>query len=158
MLDLAIIIVNFNTCDYLRNCLTSIYDSRGDFSFEVCVVDNASSDGSADMVRAAFPQARLIESPVNGGFSYANNLGLSAYGFGALTERAQNDTDSSSPGESSGTPGYALLLNPDTLLPPEGLAITRMQVWPDPSWCSKMGVWTWPAGAASRRPRWPCTG
>lgn len=123
MLDLAIIIVNFNTCDYLRNCLTSIYDSRGGFSFDVCVVDNASSDGSADMVRAEFPQARLIESPVNGGFSYANNLGLSAYGFGAITEQAQNDTDFSSPGESSGTPGYALLLNPDTLLPPEGLAM-----------------------------------
>jgi N-acetylglucosaminyl-diphospho-decaprenol L-rhamnosyltransferase len=129
MLDLAIIIVNFNTCDFLRNCLASIYDNRGGFSYEVCVVDNASSDGSADMARAEFPQARLIESPVNGGFSYANNLGLSAYGFGAITGRAQIDTASPEPGEASApgaspdTPGYALLLNPDTVLPPEGLAM-----------------------------------
>jgi N-acetylglucosaminyl-diphospho-decaprenol L-rhamnosyltransferase len=126
MLDLAIIIVNFNTRDYLHNCLTSIYDSRGDFSFEVCVVDNASSDGSADMVRAEFPQARLIESPVNGGFSHANNLGLGAYGFGVITEPAQDDTNSSSPsppGDSSRVPRYALLLNPDTVSPPEGLAM-----------------------------------
>lgn len=126
MLDLAIIIVNFNTRDYLRNCLTSIYDSRGDFTFEVCVVDNASSDNSVAMVRAEFPQARLIESPVNGGFSNANNLGLRAYGFGAMTEPAQNDTSSSfpsSPGNSSSTPRYVLLLNPDTVLPPEGLAM-----------------------------------
>jgi N-acetylglucosaminyl-diphospho-decaprenol L-rhamnosyltransferase len=126
MLDLAIIIVNFNTRDYLHNCLTAIYDSRGDFSFEVCVVDNASSDGSADMVRAEFPQARLIESPVNGGFSYANNLGLGAYGFGAITEPGQDDTNSSSSsrsGDSSRVPRYALLLNPDTVSPPEGLAM-----------------------------------
>jgi GT2 family glycosyltransferase len=126
MLDLAIIIVNFNTRDYLRNCLTSIYDSRGDFTFEVCVVDNASSDGSVDVVRDEFPQVRLIESPVNGGFSYANNLGLQACGFGATTEQAQNDTDSSRPsstGNSFSTPRYALLLNPDTVLSSEGLAM-----------------------------------
>jgi len=125
-LDLAIVIVNFNTCDYLRSCLTSIYDSRGDFSFEVCVVDNASVDGSLDMVRAEFPQARLIGSPVNGGFSYANNLGLRAYGFGPKSERPQNDANSSytaSSGNPSSTPRYALLLNPDTVLPPNGLAM-----------------------------------
>ena len=63
MLDLAIVIVNFNTRKFLRNCLTSIYNSRGDFTFEVCVVDNASSDGSADMVRADFPQVFRGSSP-----------------------------------------------------------------------------------------------
>ncbi len=128
MLDLAIIIVNFNTCDYLRNCLTSIYNSRGDFAFEVCVVDNASSDGSVDMVRGEFSQVRLIESPVNGGFSYANNLGLKAYGF--------CDTGSSHPSSKSSSPRaprYALLLNPDTVLPPEGLAMVLefMEEHPD---------------------------
>jgi GT2 family glycosyltransferase len=126
MLDLAIIIVNFNTRDYLRNCLASIYDSRGDFTFEVCAVDNASSDGSSDMVLAEFPQTRLIQSPVNGGFSYANNLGLNAYGFGLAAESeptAVNLSHRSSFGDSSDTPRYALLLNPDTALPPDGLAM-----------------------------------
>jgi N-acetylglucosaminyl-diphospho-decaprenol L-rhamnosyltransferase len=118
MLDLAIIIVNFNTRDYLRNCLTSIYNSRGDFAFEVCVVDNASSDGSVDMVRGEFSQVRLVESPVNGGFSYANNLGLKAYGF-CDTGSSHSSSTSSSPR----APRYALLLNPDTVLPPEGLAM-----------------------------------
>jgi len=119
MLDLAIIIVNFNTRDYLRNCLTSIYNSRGDFTFDICVVDNASSDGSVDMVRTEFSQVRLIESPVNGGFSYANNLGLKAYGFGD----SGSSRPSSTTGNSSSVPRYALLLNPDTVLPPEGLAM-----------------------------------
>ncbi len=121
MLDLAIIVVNFNTRDYLRNCLTSIYDSRGDFTFEVCVVDNASSDGSADVVRAEFPQARLIESPVNGGFAYANNLGLRAYGFGS-GGAADRSSHLPSSGDLPGPPRYALLLNPDTVLPPNALA------------------------------------
>jgi N-acetylglucosaminyl-diphospho-decaprenol L-rhamnosyltransferase len=126
MLDLAIIIVNFNTRDYLRNCLTSVYDSRGDFAFEVCVIDNASSDGSADMVRAEFPQTRLIESSVNGGFAYGNNLGLRAYGFGPTAGPAQTTEDSShllSPRDLPGTPRYALLLNPDTVLPADALAM-----------------------------------
>ncbi len=124
MLDLAIVIVNFNTRDYLRNCLTSIYNSRGDFTFDVCVVDNASSDGSVNMAHIEFPETRLIESPVNGGFSYANNLGLRAYGFGVRAEEAQRDTNSSRPSSSgrwSDLPRYVLLLNPDTVLPVEGL-------------------------------------
>jgi GT2 family glycosyltransferase len=126
MPDLAIIIVNFNTRDYLRNCLTSIHNSRGGFSFEVCVVDNASSDGSAEMVRTEFPQTRLIESAVNGGYAYANNLGLRAYGFGPVAEPAQTAGDSPHPLSSEdlpGTPPYMLLLNPDTVLPPDGLAM-----------------------------------
>ena len=64
MLDLAIVIVNFNTRKFLRNCLTSIYNSRGDFTFEVCVVDNASLDGSNDMVQAEFPQAGIAVTRV----------------------------------------------------------------------------------------------
>jgi GT2 family glycosyltransferase len=120
MLDLAIIIVNFNTRDYLRNCLTSIYNSRGDFTFEACVVDNASVDGSVDMVRAEFSQTRVIESPINGGFSYANNLGLRAYGF--VTHTVSNAMAYFSSDNGSNLPRYVLLLNPDTVVPPEGLA------------------------------------
>ncbi|HID35455.1 MAG TPA: glycosyltransferase family 2 protein [Anaerolineae bacterium] len=109
MLDLAIVIVNYNTKDLLRACLRSVYASEGDFSYHVTVVDNASQDGSLDMVRAEFPQARAIAAPVNGGFAYANNIGLRTYGFG------QNR-----PLEA--LPRYALLLNPDTEVPPTALA------------------------------------
>lgn len=127
MLDLAIVIVNFNTRDYLRNCLTSIYNSRGDFAFEACVVDNASPDGSADMARTEFPQTRLIQSAVNGGYAYANNLGLRAYGFGPTVAEPSEAAGDSSPvlssGSLPGTPRYVLLLNPDTVLPPNGLAM-----------------------------------
>ncbi|MHA2380555.1 MAG: glycosyltransferase family 2 protein, partial [Candidatus Thorarchaeota archaeon] len=111
MLDLGIVIVNYKTCDLLRECLQSIYESRGDFSHQVCVVDNCSQDGSCAMVGEEFPQVRLIESEVNGGYAYANNLGLRAFGFA--------QTSGEKPSES--TPRYALLLNPDTLLPPSAL-------------------------------------
>lgn len=114
-LDLLIVIVNYNTRDLLRDCLASIYDSKGDFSHRVCVVDNCSSDDSAAMVRQEFPQAQLIESPINGGYAYANNLGLRAFGF-------QDSPLARHP--SSLVPGYALLLNADTLLPP--LALQEM--------------------------------
>ncbi|MEW5959442.1 MAG: glycosyltransferase family 2 protein [Chloroflexota bacterium] len=109
MLDLSIIIVNYNTRDMLRNCLNSIFHSQGKLTFEVYVVDNASTDGSSDMVRSEFPQVKLIASPVNGGFAYANNLGLRRSGFdngGRLLPPP---------------PRYALLLNPDTVLPSTAL-------------------------------------
>ena len=80
VLDLGIVIVNYNVCDLLRDCLASVYDSRGSFSFGVCVVDNASGDGSADMVAAEFPQVRLIRAE-NRGYAAGNNLGLKAFGF-----------------------------------------------------------------------------
>jgi len=111
-LDLLIVIVNYNTRDLLRDCLASIYESRGDFSYRVCVVDNGSSDDSVAMVRQEFPQAQLIASPINGGYAYANNLGLMAFGF-------QNSPLARHP--SSLVPRYALLLNADTLLPPSAL-------------------------------------
>jgi len=111
-LDLLIVIVNYNTRDLLRDCLTSIYESQGDFSYRVCVVDNGSRDDSARMVRQEFPQAQLIEIPVNRGYAYANNLGLMAFGLqnGPLARH-----------HSSLVPRYALLLNADTLLPPSAL-------------------------------------
>lgn len=109
-MDLSIVIVNFNTRDLLRDCLASIYASQGDIRFNVVVVDNCSSDGSAAMVRLEFPQTHVIESEVNGGFAFANNLGLRWAGF--------NNDGSFQPA----APRYALLLNPDTILSPTGLA------------------------------------
>jgi N-acetylglucosaminyl-diphospho-decaprenol L-rhamnosyltransferase len=111
MLDLGIVIVNYNVRDMLRSCLVSVFDSRGDFSFEVCVVDNGSSDGSAEMVEETFPQARLLRAE-NRGYAAGNNLGLRSFGFGEAGSRA---------GEGS-RPRYALFLNPDTELPPAALA------------------------------------
>lgn len=110
MLDLGIVITSYNTRDLLRTCLRSVYASQGDFTFEVCIVDNASPDGSAEMVAAEFSQARLIINAENLGYPRANNQGLEAFGF----------TQISNP--KSPTPKFALLLNPDTELPPDALA------------------------------------
>ncbi len=109
MHDLGIVIVNWNTCDLLRRCLETVMASEGDFSFKVVLVDNASTDGSADMVRTEFPAVQVIASTINGGFSYGNNLGLKALGY-----RGKGDVDPDAP-------RYALLLNPDTEVPPNAL-------------------------------------
>ncbi len=109
MLDLAIVIVNYNVRDLLRDCLASVFDSRGDFRFEVCVVDNGSHDGSADMIEAEFPQVHLIRTE-NRGYAAGNNLGLRRFGFG---HEGQADPS---------LPSYVLLLNADTVLPPSALA------------------------------------
>jgi GT2 family glycosyltransferase len=109
MLDLGIVIVNYNVRDLLFDCLTSIYESRGDLDFEVCVVDNGSHDGSADMVAEAFPQTHLIRAE-NRGYAAGNNLGLRAFGFSEEGQARSN------------APRHVLLLNADTILPPGALA------------------------------------
>jgi len=91
--DISIIVVNWNTRELLRNCLNSIYETVQDITFEVIVVDNASHDGSVDMLRDKFPQVTVIENTVNRGFGAANNQG-----FGIMRGR------------------YGLLLNTDTIL------------------------------------------
>lgn len=72
-MDLSIIIVNYNTRDLLRKCLQSVFASRTNHAFEVWVVDNASTDGSAEMVRSEFPKVKLIENQENAGYARANN-------------------------------------------------------------------------------------
>jgi GT2 family glycosyltransferase len=95
MLDLSIVIVNYNTRDYLRPCLVSIEAQRGDLTVEVIVVDNASKDGSAAMIRSEFPRVVLVEPGVNTWFTGGNNLGVS---------HARGE--------------FVLLLNSDTLIQP----------------------------------------
>jgi GT2 family glycosyltransferase len=126
MPTLAIVIVNYNTRDLLRDCLRSIAAGVSCCTPEVWVVDNASSDGSAAMVHAEFPHVHLISNPHNGGFAYANNLALRLI----LAEHADQ--------ESSGllaprAPDYVLLLNPDTVVPPGALdgLIAYMEAHPD---------------------------
>jgi N-acetylglucosaminyl-diphospho-decaprenol L-rhamnosyltransferase len=75
-IDLSIIIVNWNTRDFLAQCLQSVYDTVSDLDFETIVVDNASADGSPEMVRREFPQVRLIENADNVGFARANNQAM----------------------------------------------------------------------------------
>ena len=91
--ELSIIIVNWNTRELLRSCLNSVYDETRATSFEVFVVDNASSDGSIKMVKREFPQVRLIENRENLGFARANNQAIK---------------------QSRGS--YIVLLNPDTVV------------------------------------------
>ncbi len=71
---LSVLIVNWNTRDLLRACLLSLRAQTSQAQMEVIVVDNASTDGSAEMVRAEFPEVRLVASPVNTGYAKGNNL------------------------------------------------------------------------------------
>lgn len=75
-LELSIIIVSWNTRDVLRACLDSVFGTCRSRSFEVLVVDNASMDGSAEMVERHFPQVRLIRNSENVGFARANNIAM----------------------------------------------------------------------------------
>ncbi len=93
-MKLSVIVVNWNTEELLGRCLASLFSQDLPVPFEVIVVDNASTDGSADMVRRRFPQAQVMVSRENLGFTRANNLAL---------ERASGE--------------YVLLLNPDTIIP-----------------------------------------
>ncbi|AAU92264.1 glycosyl transferase, group 2 family [Methylococcus capsulatus str. Bath] len=108
--DISVLIVSFNTRDLLRRCLASLRDQAGGTGIETIVVDNASRDGSADMVEAEFPDVRLIRSPVNLGFGNANNLAFT---------------------QSRGR--YLVLLNSDACLAPGLLdaASKRMDACPD---------------------------
>jgi len=75
---LSILIVNWNTRALLADCLRSIYQHPPTGPWEVVVVDNASTDGSADMVRSDFPGVILVASAVNTGYAKGNNLAFAA--------------------------------------------------------------------------------
>lgn len=75
-MDLSIIIVNWNAKKFLADCLRSVYENTKDIIFEIIVVDNASNDGSAEMVQKEFPHVILIENKENLGFNAANNRGI----------------------------------------------------------------------------------
>lgn len=74
----SIVIVSWNARDYLLQCLESLTPAVCRYSMEIIVVDNASSDGSAELVENNFPKTRLIRNPANLGFAKANNLGIAA--------------------------------------------------------------------------------
>ena len=101
MTDLSVIILSWNTRDLLEACLRSLEDSVQDVDFETVVVDNASEDGSLDLVTDRFPGVRLIVNAKNEGYARGNNIGIRA---------AKGD--------------YLLLLNSDTEV--EDHALDRM--------------------------------
>lgn len=75
-MDLSVVIVNWNTKSLLRDCLASVYAQARDLHFQVIVVDNASRDGSAEMVEGEFAAARLIRNHENVGFARAANQAI----------------------------------------------------------------------------------
>lgn len=74
--DVSIVIVNYNAGDVIRECLASLYRSIRTATFEIIVVDNASRDGSADLVEREFPDVQLIRYPENRFITPANNEGI----------------------------------------------------------------------------------
>ena len=119
MVDLSVVILSWNVRDLLRQCLESILNSQsssageageatlaGPLTTEIIVVDNASTYGSADMVRAEFPGVRIIVNAVNRGYAGGNNDGIAA---------------------ASGR--HVLILNPDTLV--LGNALPAMVAYAD---------------------------
>jgi GT2 family glycosyltransferase len=76
LLDLTIIIPNYNTRSFLRDCIASIYEHTRGITFEVICIDDNSHDGSADMVAEAFPEVILVRNPSNLSYVKNNNLGL----------------------------------------------------------------------------------
>jgi hypothetical protein len=76
-MDLSIVIVNWHSAAFVRNCLTSIYENERNLECEILVIDNASFDGCREIVCREFHEAKFIASTKNLGFAKANNLGAS---------------------------------------------------------------------------------
>jgi len=110
LLDLSVVIVSYKVRDLLRDCLASLQPDLARLRGEVWVVDNASDDGSVEMVASEFPWVNLIASSWNRGYGAANNLAI---------RQARGR--------------YVLILNPDTKLPPGALveSIAELEAHPD---------------------------
>jgi len=93
MIDVSIVIVSYNTKEMTLDCIGSIYSQSKGFSFNIIVVDNASTDGSPEAIAKIFPEVKLIRCEANLGFAAGNNRGF-LYATGQ----------------------YVLLLNSDTLI------------------------------------------
>ena len=75
-MDISVVIVGWNARHYLELCLQSLAEAPPRRSMEILVVDNASADGSAEMIESRFPHVKLIRSAENLGFSRGNNLAI----------------------------------------------------------------------------------
>lgn len=101
LIDISVVIVSWNTRDLLSRCITSVTRQVEDTGLlvEIIVVDNASSDGTIDLINQEYPNCTVIPLPENRGFAAANNLGIAQAQGSAL-----------------------LLLNPDTEMLPDSLS------------------------------------
>jgi GT2 family glycosyltransferase len=100
IIDLSVIILNYNTVELTRVCLKTLLASKlGSYSMEVIACDNGSTDGSVDMIQKEFPQVIFIDNKKNLGFAAGNNPGI---------KRAKGR--------------YVLLLNTDTEVPTDTLS------------------------------------
>lgn len=108
-LDLSIICVNWNSIEYLIECITSIYGNPPGVPFEIIVVDNASPDGGLERISDQFPQVTIVKSATNLGFAGANNMG-----FRRSTGRS------------------ILFLNPDTRIIGSAIDLMYEQLWSIP--------------------------
>jgi len=115
-MDLSIILVSYNTADLLAQCLERLRAAAPALQREIIVVDNASHDRSAELIRTQHPECRLIENRENLGFGRANNQALHA---------------------ASGR--YVLLVNPDVLVEPDSIAKTVAYMEAHPA-CGILGV------------------
>jgi GT2 family glycosyltransferase len=108
--ELSIICVNWNSMDYLLECIGSIYEHTSELSYEVIVVDNDSPENGFERLTKQYPSVKLVRSKKNLGFAGANNLGFM---------------------ESVG--GYILLLNPDTKLigPAINIMLNQLKILAD---------------------------
>lgn len=115
MIDLSIIIVSWNVKKLLKDCLKSIYQNYDNLNIEVFVSDNASTDGTMEMVRQKFPQVKYIQNEGNIGFTKANNRAFEV---------------------AAGK--YILFLNPDTVVKPKALSRMVKFIEEDPK-CGALG-------------------
>jgi len=120
--DISIVVVNWNRCDYLRACLASLAAQRG-VDFETIVVDNGSSDGSAEMARSEFG-VHVIANAANLGFCAANNQAFAA-ARGRFIALLNNDAEAA--------PDFlANLRRAFDTAPDIGMAAAKVLVWEDP--------------------------
>ena len=75
-MDVSVVVVSWNTKELVRQCLKSLESARSHLAVEVILVDNASTDGTVELVREQFPHARILQTATNLGFAKANNLGI----------------------------------------------------------------------------------
>jgi GT2 family glycosyltransferase len=105
-MDVSIIIVNWNTKRLLLDCLASVYKTVKNISFEIWLIDNASSDGSVEAVKQNYPDVKIIQNKKNLGFAAGNNIALKRM-------RGQ----------------YALLLNTDTSIQTRSSRTERLKIF-----------------------------
>ena len=105
-MELSVVIVNWNSKEYLRNCIDSIITTTNDIEFEIVVIDSGSFDGVGKMLQKSYPQVRFIQNDKNIGFAKANNAAFNVAGGRNI-----------------------LFLNPDTEI--DGSAVVTLSRWLD---------------------------